>query len=157
MIFVVLLALIAPQNPVINVAAADPLLATPADAGTDITPPVPPFYSVAPTTPGKPGTVVKSEELTGGTPDVKNFRIIYHSTDNNGKDTLVSALITVPNKPPPAGGFPVVAYAHGTTGSNEHCGISLTPFEADTPSMSNYSRQILPLAQTGYAVASSDY
>jgi pimeloyl-ACP methyl ester carboxylesterase len=156
-IFTVLLALIAPQSPIVDVAAADPDIAAPSDTAVTITPEIPDFYNVTNTNPAAPGTLVKSEPIPGGPANTKNFRFIYHSTDNDGKDQLVSGMYTEPTGTPPPGGFPLVTYAHGTTGSNQHCGISLTPFQANTPGFSNYSRQIMPLVQAGNAVVSTDY
>lgn len=156
-VFAVLLALIAPASNIIDVAAADPAIAAPASTNVTITPDIPPFYDVVNSAPAAPGTVTKSEVIPGGPAGTKNWRFIYHSTDNNGKDQLVSGMYTEPSTPPPAGGFPLVTYAHGTTGSNRHCGISLTPFQENTPGFSNYSRQILPLVQAGNAVVSTDY
>ncbi len=156
-VFTVLLALIAPASPIVDVAAADPAIAAPANADVTVTPEIPAFYNVTNTAPAAPGTVTKSEVIPGGPEGTKNWRFIYHSTDNNGKDQLVSGLYTEPSTPPPAAGFPLVTYAHGTTGSNQHCGISLTPFQPNTPGFSNYSRQILPLVQAGNAVVSTDY
>ncbi len=152
-----LLALFAPPSNIVDVAAASPSIAAPEDTNITVSPEIPAFYDVKTGSPEAPGTLVKSEEVPGSPEGTKSYRFIYHSTDLNEADTVVSGLYVVPTAPPPPGGFPLVTYAHGTTGSNRHCGISLTPFEPNTPGFSNFSRQILPLVQQGNAVVATDY
>lgn len=149
----VLLALLAAPSQTIDVAAAP---AAPADTNITKSPDIPAFYDVKSTPTQPPGTVVKSEVIPGSPEGTKAYRFIYHSTDLNAADTVVSGVFIVPTTPAPEGGFPLVTYAHGTTGSNRHCGISLTPFEANTPGFQGMS-QILPLVAEGYAVVGTDY
>lgn len=154
---VVLLALLAPASPIFDVpAVSKELTGLPANQITKA-PPIAPFYNVSDVAPAKPGTLVKSEPVAGGGPGASNVRFIYHSTDNNNRDQVVSGLYVKPTTPPPAGGFPLITLAHGTTGTNQRCGISQTPFEPNTPAYSTYSTQILPLVQQGYAVVATDY
>ena len=154
---VVLLALLAPTSPIIDVpAVSKELTGLPANQLTK-SPPIPAFYNVSNVAPAKPGTLVKSEPAVGAQPGVQASRFIYHSTDNNNQDQVVSGLYVKPSSPPPPGGFPLITLTHGTTGTNRHCGISLTPFEANTPGYSTYNSQIEPLVKQGYAVVATDY
>lgn len=154
---VVLLAVFAPQSPIIDVPAAPTSITGNPNNPVTKTPPIPPFYNVARTAAQKPGTVVKSEPVPGGAAGTNAFRFIYHSTDNNNNDQVVSGLYVKPTSAPPPGGFPLITLAHGTTGINRHCGISQTPYEPNTPGYYTYNSQILPLVQQGYAVVATDY
>jgi len=82
------------------------------------------------------------------------WRILYHSTTVYGADVAESGYVIAPAGPPPAGGFPVIAWAHGTSGFDAPCGPSLF---TDTgggpyllPSLDRYLR-------AGYVVAAADY
>ncbi len=154
---VVLLALFAPAPPIVDVpAVSTELTGLPANEVTK-TPPIPSFYNVSNVAPAGPGTLVKNEPAPGGEPGTQASRFIYHSTDNNNRDQVVSGLYVKPSTPPPPGGFPLITLAHGTTGTNRHCGISLAPFEENTPGYYTYHSQIIPLVQQGYAVVATDY
>lgn len=154
---VIALAVFAPPSPIVDVPAADAAVAAPSDTNVTVTPPIPPFYQVKVDKPAAPGTLDKVQRVTGAPPGINVWRFIYHSPDINGRDALVSGLYALPATDAPKSGFPLIAYAHGTTGVNQHCGISLTPFQPNTPGFSNFSRQIVPLVKQGYAVVGTDY
>lgn len=155
----VLLAVTAPASPVLDVPAPSEAVANPPGTESTVTPPVPDFYDIdAGDLPdAAPGTMIKTEELTGAPSGTKVFRIMYHSRDDHGRDVPVSGLFASPDTAPPAGGFPLVAYAHGTTGLNPHCGISITPFEPNTPSYANWTTQLRQFVEGGWAVVATDY
>ncbi|MGO8872759.1 MAG: lipase family protein [Acidimicrobiales bacterium] len=52
-------------------------------------------------------------------------RVLYHSRSITGGELAVSGMVVVPGGPPPPGGFPIVSYAHGTTGLAPTCAPSL--------------------------------
>lgn len=159
MVLGVLLVITAPIPPTIDVPAVPDSVALPLGTETKFTVPVPPFYDVDPADipEAPPGTMIKTEQFAGAPSGMKVFRIMYHSRDNYGRDVPVSGLYAVPDKAPPPGGFPLVAYAHGTTGTNPHCGISLTPFERNTVSYSAWTTQMKPLVERGLALVATDY
>jgi len=78
--------------------------------------------------PGRPGTVIRSMVipsdglLPGG---AVAYRVLYHSESITGADVAVSGMVVVPGGPPPRGGFPIVSWAHGTTGLADQCAPSL--------------------------------
>jgi pimeloyl-ACP methyl ester carboxylesterase len=76
-------------------------------------------------------------------------RVMYHSQSIQGKDIPVTGLIAVPNTPPPAGGYPVVSWAHGTTGIADTCAPSVKP-DQDVQIANG-------LLDAGYAVVATDY
>ena len=47
---------------------------------------------------------------------LKVYRFLYHSRAFDGKDVPASGVIILPYGDPPEGGWPVIAWAHGTTG-----------------------------------------
>jgi hypothetical protein len=63
----------------------------------------------------------------------------------------VSGIVIVPPGPPPAGGWPIVAWAHPTTGVVPHCAPSLALFVFQQIAG---SRKLL---ENGYAIAATDY
>lgn len=152
-----LLATLHQPTDVIDAPAVPTDVSAPAGTNVTVAPPVPAFYDVNQPAPGEAGTVIRSEPVAGAPDGFDVFRIIYNSRDNEDRMVPVSGLVVVPKGAPPAGGYPVVAYAHGTTGSNRHCGISLAPFEPSTPGYSNFGRQIMPLAREGWVVVGTDY
>ena len=78
-------------------------------------------------------------------------RVVYRSTSGDGQATEVSGSVFTPTGDPPTGGWPVVAFGHGTTGIDEPC----------APSLSNvllgYAEAVGVLITNGYAVALADY
>ncbi|MBE7195993.1 MAG: alpha/beta hydrolase, partial [Gordonia polyisoprenivorans] len=55
-------------------------------------------------------------------------RVVYRSVSGvDGTTTTVSGAVFVPGGTRPAGGWPLIAYAHGTTGVSRDCGPSDRP------------------------------
>ncbi|HET7714485.1 MAG TPA: lipase family protein [Bauldia sp.] len=87
------------------------------------------FYEVSPADlAGPPGSLIRVE----GLPHVEltramAYRILYRSTGLRGEPIAVSGLAVVPFRAPPAAGWPIVAWAHGTTGIVPKCAPSLRP------------------------------
>ena len=83
---------------------------------------------------------------------LQSARVVYVSTEGDtGKPTQVSGSVFTPPGQAPAGGWPVVALAHGTLGIDNPCGPSLFG------SLLGMAEQISKLADQGYAVAFADY
>jgi pimeloyl-ACP methyl ester carboxylesterase len=87
------------------------------------------FYAIpSPLPPGPPGSLVRELAMpTGGSlPSGANaYRVLYHSETAAGADVAVSGIVVVPGGTPPPGGFPVVTWAHGTTGLAPACAPSV--------------------------------
>ena len=124
---------------------------------TTIVPELTAFYDAAGVTPGPPGTLIRAEPVKEAPAGVKVYRIMYQSTDLQGNALPVTGLFAVPDTDPPAGGFPLVSFAHGTTGVGRMCGISQTPFEPKTPGFTAWVPHIGPLVEQGWAVVATDY
>jgi hypothetical protein len=111
------------------------------------------FYETpTPLPPGKPGELIRSEPFYQYQlpPEISTVRILYHSRSGRGEDVAVSGLVLFPNKVPPAGGWPIIAWAHAYSGSGRECAPSLMKNVFDGPFLSMY-------VALGYAVVASDY
>jgi len=85
------------------------------------------FYDVQGADLSRPGALVRSEagtgyNLPGG---VGATRIAYASRDANGRPVLATGVVLLPPGKAPAGGWPVIAWAHGTAGVARVCAPSL--------------------------------
>ncbi|HET8722953.1 MAG TPA: lipase family protein, partial [Anaeromyxobacteraceae bacterium] len=143
------------------------LLACAVDARGQVA--LPPFYeAVARLKPeGKLGQVVKKEAVGTSIPGAKAWRIAYVSSDVAGRRTLATALVVAPAGAAPKGGRPVVAWAHGTTGTAQNCGPSqvLDPavplnqyFLVGGNSWTDYGLPAVDeFVRAGYVVVGTDY
>ena len=77
------------------------------------------------------------------------YRVLYHSQSITGADVAVSGMVVVPGGKPPRGGFPIVAWAHGTTGLAPQCAPSLGGF-ASIPSLDAFLEHGMIVAATDY-------
>lgn len=87
---------------------------------------VAPFYQAAATlkAEGPLGTVLAKEEVATAIPNAQAWRIAYVSSDVAGNRTISTGLVIAPKGDAPAGGRPILAWAHGTTGTAQNCGPS---------------------------------
>ncbi len=79
------------------------------------------------------------------------YRLRYLSTGVDGQPTVVSGLVYTPKGKRPNGGWPVVGWAHGTTGIADRCAPSITKDAA------GYAPYLTPWLAKGYAVVATDY
>ncbi|QYG94868.1 hypothetical protein HC251_22180 [Iamia sp. SCSIO 61187] len=102
-----------------------------APAGPEVFPgSVEDFYVVPDPLPaGEPGDLIRIQDV-GETDGRATVRVMYHSTDAQGRDRAVTGVITHPTGDAPEGGWPVLSTAHGTTGVAEQCALSRTTDEA---------------------------
>jgi Secretory lipase len=116
--------------------------------------PITRFYDTPhPLPAGKPGELIRSEEFDQyEIPlSVDAVRILYHSRSATGEDVAASGVVLIPSgKNPPAGGWPIIAWAHGATGVSRSCAPSLTRNLGHAPFLSMY-------VNLGYAVVAPDY
>jgi Secretory lipase len=122
-------------------AAAVPLVAPAGDA----------FYAGPATMRvGGPGTLIWSQAIDAPA-GARAWKILYQSRSVTGKDIVVSGVLVAPNGPAPAGGRPVVTWAHGTTGTADICAPSKAAEVASTlPDIAEFVRD-------GYVVVATDY
>jgi hypothetical protein len=85
------------------------------------------FYRVPDALPvGEPGDLIRTMPVEAPAGEV-GLRIMYHSTDAEGNDRAVTGAVYHPTGEPPAGGWPIVAWAHGTVGLAAACAPSRRP------------------------------
>ncbi len=101
----------------------------------------------------KPGALLRKESFTGYTlpKGATAVRIIYHSLDATGGDVATSAAVLIPAGTPPPQGWPVIAWAHGTSGVARLCAPSAMKdvYYGD--------EGLMPMVAAGFAVVATDY
>ncbi|WHT15691.1 lipase family protein [Crossiella sp. CA-258035] len=109
------------------------------------------FYEVSPDG-AAPGTVLRAERFTGWRlpPGASGTRIVYDSRSAAGTPVAASAAVLTPAGQPPDGGWPVVAWAHGTSGVARQCAPSLMKDLY-------YPEVMAEWLGRGYAVVAADY
>ncbi len=114
------------------------------------------FYAWEGTIPATPGRLLRQERLEttlGLAHAGAQVRMLYSSTDGiDGHSAVaVSGLFFMPKGEPPEGGWPLLAWAHETTGMADVC----------APSWSGYSLAVETFLNTwlarGFAVVATDY
>jgi alpha-beta hydrolase superfamily lysophospholipase len=111
---------------------------------------LPAFYSVPQPLPSGPaGTLIKSQKISVSGLHGTTYRVMYMSKSVLNKPVVVTGLVIVPNTAPPAGGYPVVSWGHGTNGMADSCAPSLDPTQA-VPETNG-------LLDQGWEVTASDY
>ena len=140
---------------VAGVSAAGQL---PADAG-----PIsePDFYTNVPAdlTPYAPGDIIHWESETDLGPkfvDLSAYRVMYRSDGSAGDPVAEVSMVFIPNGTPPAGGWPVVAWGHGTSGIGDSCAPSKYPSLYPDP-WPQYGNEVARLVRQGYVVTAPDY
>jgi len=108
----------------------------------------------SPLPPAKPGTVISSHPFVGGSAlsnAAANTFVLYHTVSPAGRDVAVSGVISIPKGTPPPGGWPMLSWAHGTTGNAPQC----APSRSVQPNLEQ--RFLNQWVGAGYAVAQTDY
>ncbi|HPY23203.1 MAG TPA: alpha/beta fold hydrolase [Mycobacterium sp.] len=121
------------------------------------TPPTPFYTPPDPLPIGLPGTIIKSEPMPEAPPGIRATRIMYLSTSTTGQPIAVTGMIAEPDAPTGPAGRPVVAFAHGTTGTARPCAPSIAPFTDQTVGTHMWEARMRPLVNQGYVVAAADY
>ena len=79
------------------------------------------------------------------------YRVVYSTVNQHDQPAVSTGAVFLPPGAPPEGGFPVIAWAHGTVGLGDDCTPSaLPPSERNDEYLSHW------LAE-GYAIVASDY
>lgn len=111
------------------------------------------FYDVPDPLPsGEPGTLIRSRRLLGAPNGARAWRVLYHSTDQNGDDIAVSGVVVAPDLPSVGHKRTVVSWAHPTTGAE---GKRCAPSTGIDPFI--LMEGLDELLRAGYVVAATDY
>jgi pimeloyl-ACP methyl ester carboxylesterase len=109
----------------------------------------------------RPGQLLSSRAVADGPAlpsAARNEVITYASQDGNGDPVVVSGTVSIPRTPAPEGGYPVISWAHGTTGVADACAPSAD--FAGGPAhgyLSGVNASLDDWVARGYAVVSTDY
>lgn len=111
------------------------------------------FYTAPPDeiAAGKPGSLIRVEPFGGAPHDATAYRILYRSLGLKGEPIAVSGVIIVPKGEAPAGGRPVVAWAHPTSGVQPACAPSLSGW------LYKSVQGLDAMLARGWVVAATDY
>jgi pimeloyl-ACP methyl ester carboxylesterase len=115
------------------------------------------FYDPPGNAHGKHGTLIWTRSQTGSDAIAgrRSRLILYRSTGPDGKANAVSGSVALPKGKAPKGGWPVITYAHGTTGSADTCAPT-RGYDAGT--LVSYAYPLLKRwLKAGYAVVRTDY
>jgi len=115
-----------------------------------------PFYRWTDALPARPGVMLREEPIAAQ-PEMTSAglsaRVLYTSTDLRWHAGIVpvSGTLFLPKGEPPAGGFPLVAWAHGTLGISDVCAASWSGHKARDAVYINH------WLDNGFAVVATDY
>jgi pimeloyl-ACP methyl ester carboxylesterase len=140
-------------------------LASFASAGTATAPRGPnglAFYNPPSNLPSGPhGTLIWQRPAGGLVPltsAAQTKLVLYTSRTPQGAEDAVSGSVSIPKGKPPKGGWPVITYAHGTTGSADICAPSRVHTGAPAESLITYvDPELNAWVNAGYAVVRTDY
>ena len=137
-------------------------LAAPAPAAVRTGPAGNAFYTPPKPLPGKAhGDPIWVRKLTNEQTLAQakvNQLILYRSTAVNGKAIAVSGTIHLPKGKAPKGGWPVVSWAHATSGLGDQCAPSRNPGEGAIHAYHVYIEGLLDRwLQAGFAIVRTDY
>ena len=95
--------------------------------------------------------LLASPDKLHGLPDAgRNWVMSYASTTFDGANAVVVGQVALPRTPAPAGGYPVIAWANGSTGLAPQCAPSLVVNRERDAYLNAWVQQ-------GYAVVRTDY
>jgi len=134
------------------------VLAAPASADVRKGPKGAAFYKPPKHLHGKHGGLIWARKQTGSDAlksAKRNTLLLYRSKGLSSSLTAVSGSLAIPKGKPPKGGWPVITYAHGTTGSADAC----APTRGyDAGKLVSYAYPLLNRwLKAGYAVVRTDY
>ncbi|ENW45427.1 triacylglycerol lipase [Acinetobacter baumannii] len=98
--------------------------------------------------------VVKVEAYTStnlGLVAAESSILTYKMLGQSGQEVQATSLVFTPNTQPPVGGWPIVVWAHGTTGVADACAPSKAALADSTKDL------ISKLLAAGYVVVAPDY
>jgi hypothetical protein len=111
------------------------------------------FYDPPPLAARSPGMLIRAQRFAGYNlpPGAHAVRILYVSRARSGALDAVSGVVLLPAGVPPPGGWPVIAWAHGTSGVARICAPSLMK------DIEYGSEGLMPMVAARFAVVATDY
>src|ERR1700676_503151 len=116
-------------------------------------PPTTFYESPLPVAPKNAGSLIRSEVAQEYSlpPGVTATRILYYTRTPAGVDAVSSGVVLVPYGTPPPGGWPLIAWSHGTSGVARSCAPSLMR------SLFYNWEGLYEYVMLGFAVVATDY
>lgn len=111
-------------------------------------------------TPPEPAVVVSTSAYANAAiqPLTAYSQVVrYKMPGVNNKTVEANTVVLLPKGTKPAGGWPIVVWAHGTTGVADSCAPSKLPDFASAETGINTNALISAFLQKGYAVVAPDY
>jgi pimeloyl-ACP methyl ester carboxylesterase len=88
----------------------------------------------------------------------RNFLVLYNSRSPDDSDVVVSGTVSIPAGNPPAGGWPLITWTHGTTGLAPQCAPSSDTVEGPEHRYLSTTQAMLDaFVRRGYVVVATDY
>jgi pimeloyl-ACP methyl ester carboxylesterase len=119
------------------------------------------FYKPPKKLPKQHGQLIWARKATGLVPlaDARYTKLVlYSSRTPQGAKTAVSGSVSVPRGKPPKHGWPVISWAHGTTGVADACAPSRNSVTSPARASISYIQpQLNNWLRAGYAVVQTDY
>ncbi|MBO2451725.1 alpha/beta fold hydrolase [Actinomadura barringtoniae] len=110
---------------------------------------------------GRPGDVIYSRPLDNPVAELsegENWLVLYLSENVRGEPIAVSGIVVLPRGEAPTGGFPVIAWAHGTVGVADGCAPSRDTEGSLAHPMNAYPQAMLNrFLREKWAVVMTDY
>lgn len=107
------------------------------------------------------GTLLASRTLAGDAVlpgAARSEQVTYLSRGPKGEDVVVSGSVSIPAGEAPDGGWPVLSWAHGTTGVADACAPSSGTVPGSDGEYLRYVNETLDqFLRAGYVVAQTDY
>ena len=100
---------------------------------------------------GRPGTLIRTEPMLGAPDDAAAYRVLYRSTRPPRRADRGFRIVGHSGRAGPAGGRPIVAWAHPTTGVVPRCAPSLALF------IFQQVQGLRAMVERGYVVTATDY
>jgi predicted esterase len=119
------------------------------------------FYKPPKNLPKQHGTLIWARKASGLVPlaDARYTKLVlYSSRTPQGAKDAVSGSVSVPKGKAPKGGWPVITWAHGTTGVADVCAPSRNSMTSPSQASISYIYPDLNAwLRSGYAVVQTDY
>src|SRR3954453_8514283 len=119
------------------------------------------FYKPPKGLPKQHGTLIWARNAGGLVPlaDARYMKLVlYSSRTAQGAKDAISGSVSVPKGKPPKGGWPVITWAHGTTGVADVCAPSRDFAGSPNPTGETYiNNDLNAWLAAGYAVLRTDY
>jgi pimeloyl-ACP methyl ester carboxylesterase len=111
------------------------------------------FYDPPATLDAAPGALIRSQPFHGYSlpRGARAVRILYVSSAPDGTPVAASGVVLIPSGSAPRKGWPVIAWAHGTSGVARMCAPSLMK------DVEYGSEGLMPMVAAGFAVVATDY